>query len=228
MKTALLYVLGGLMLALVVSVAWWTRLVVEPTPHQIAAGETVVGISRDRGVTMEAIAEANNLSVGQLEALDTGEIVAIPPRTPSGLDVWKVHGVGLGAEILGVLLSFWLALVAGLLPKGYRQQMFGISAALGLASYAGSHAVAAETPLLTPEFVFGSVKDGFAWAAAFPLFASVFGVSRLAQGGGAGVAPGGRGPLGGKRKDAAERKEPAVAPDPVGGDDEAQGPPAAR
>jgi hypothetical protein len=202
-------------------------LVVEPTPYQIAAGETVAEISRDRGVTMEAIAEANDLSVGQLEALDTGEMVAIPQRTPSGLDVWKVHGVGLGAEILGVLLSFWLALVAGLLPKGYRQQMFGISAALGLASYAGSHAVAAETPLLTPEFVFGSVKDGFAWAAAFPLFASLFGVSRLAQGGGAGEAPVGRGPLAGRRKETADRKEPAAEVESAEGDQEVPNPPAA-
>ncbi len=218
MKSAMLYILGGLMLALVVSVAWWTRMVVEPTPHVMTQGETVVELVRDFGVSAEAIADANNVSISELQAFGTGDLVAIPRPAPSGIGVWKVHGFGLAAEILGVALSFWLALVAGLLPKGYRQQMLGISAALGLASYAGSHAVAGQAPVLTPEFLFSSIKDGFAWAAAFPLFASVFGVNKLS---------GDRAARRAEKADAKEtgrsRDEPSLPP---GGEDEMSADPA--
>ena len=175
MKSALLYVLAALMLALIVSVAWWTRLAEQPQHYVIGSGDTVESISAAYDVEIELLAEANGTDEEDL-VIVPGESIMIPAAPATGANVWLAHGAGIGAEIGGVLLSFWLSLVAGLLPRGYRKQMFGISAALGLASYAGSHAGVEQAISLTPGFLFDAIKDGFMWAAAFPMFAAAFGM----------------------------------------------------
>ncbi len=175
MKAAVLYVLAGLMLALIVSVAWWTRLAEKPSEHTVRQGETIETLAADFGVEPELIARTNGTTVDEFN-IRPGEPVLVPAVPATGSGVWLAHGAGIVAEIGGVLLSFWLALVAGIVVRGYRQQILGISVALGIASYAASHAGVDQAIAITPGFLFASMKDGFMWAAAFPLFAAAFGM----------------------------------------------------
>lgn len=175
MKGALLYILAGLMLVLIVSVAWWERLAEQPSEHIVRQGETLTSISTDLGVEPGAIADANGVEVNEI-IIRPGVTILVPKVPTTGTGVWLAHGAGIIAEITGVLLSFWLGLVAGIVPRGYRQQILGISAALGVASYAANYAGTDQAISITPGFLFTSIKDGFMWAAAFPLFAAAFGM----------------------------------------------------
>jgi hypothetical protein len=177
-RQALLYLLAAVFLALIVSVAWWTREVrlgPAATVYEVQSGDTPAAIAERFEVSPAALAEANEAPPGAF-APRPGDEILIPAPASAPLAVWGVHGVGLVAEVVGVLMSFWLALVAGLLPARVRGQILGIGLVLGLASYAAGQAVAEADPRLTPQFVFESIKDGFTWAAAFPLFARAFGV----------------------------------------------------
>jgi LysM repeat protein len=177
-----LYLLAAVFLAAIISLAWWTRLAETPRVHEVRTGETLDGIADEYEVSPADLAEANDDTVSTI-VIEPGETLVVPTTPPSGLDVWYAHAAGLGAEILGVLLSFWLALIAGMTPSGYRKQILGISVVLGIASYASTWAVTDAVPLLTPRFVFSALKDGFAWSAAFPMFAAAFGFGRAARSG---------------------------------------------
>lgn len=180
MRSALLYLLAAVFLAGIVSLAWWTHEAEAPRARVVRQGDTVVGLAEQYGVEPAALAEANDATTATLE-LEPGTTIAVPLAEPTGLGVWYAHGVGLGAEILGVLLSFWLALIAGMAPAGFRRQILGISVVLGIASYASTWAVTDAAPMITPRFVFAALKDGFAWSAAFPMFAAAFGFGRAAR-----------------------------------------------
>ncbi len=176
----LVYALAALFLALIISVAWWTLSVTEgaeATMYTVQAADTAHSIADDFGVDAGTLAVANDSTIAGFEPKE-GEVIAIPPVSQEQPSVWVVHSIGLTAEVVGVLMSFWLALVAGLLPADLRGQILGIGLVLGLASYAAAQGVAPGDPQLTPQFVFGAVKDGFAWSAAFPLFATAFGLVR--------------------------------------------------
>ena len=80
--------------------------------------------------------------------------------------------------------------IMGLVPKSIRGQILGISLVLGIASYSAAMATRVVNPPLTPQFVFGAVKDGFVWAAAFPMFARAFGMRDPTDPTPAPVAPG--------------------------------------
>lgn len=180
MRHALLYLLAAIFLVLIVSVAWWTREFVsrvEVELYTVPVGQTVESMAGELGVTPEELAVANDKTVATFKP-QPGQEIRVPPREPTAVDIWKVHIVGLLAEALGVLMSFWLAIVAGLLPTGLRRQILGIALVLGIASYAAVQGIAPGEPQLTPQFVFMAIKDGFAWSAAFPLFARAFGFTR--------------------------------------------------
>ncbi len=183
MRAAALYLVGAVLLVAIVSIAWWTRGFLPPPPapdavrttYTAQAGDTVDSVAASLDVEAQALADANDKS-STTAALAPGETLDVPAPAPSLVDTWKVHGVGLGAQILGVLLSFWLSILTGVLPKTpLRRQVLGISLVLGIASYASAQAVAGDARL-TPQFVFGAIKDGFLWSAAFPMFARVLGV----------------------------------------------------
>lgn len=183
MRAAALYLAAAVLLVVIVSVAWWTRgfLPAPPAPDAVRttytaqAGDTIESVAGSMSIDPAALADAND-KTSTTAALQAGEELEVPPATPSLVDTWKVHGVGLAAQILGVLLSFWLSILTGVLPKTpLRRQILGISLVLGIASYASAQAVAGDAQL-TPQFVFGAVKDGFLWSAAFPMFARVLGV----------------------------------------------------
>ncbi len=179
MRKGILYLFAAAALALIISVAWWTREYVarhyESQVHTVQAGETAEGIANDYGVTLDELASAND---AQPEAMSVtpGEPIVVPIPSPTPVNEWLTHLIGLGGTVLGVLMSLWLALVAGLLPKRIRGQVLGISLVLGVASYASTYAVVQGPVLLTPTFLFIAIRDGFAWAAAFPMLARALGI----------------------------------------------------
>lgn len=186
MRAATLYIAAAICLVLIVSMAWWTREFI-PLPPDPSAVETTVRYEVQAGDSAEAIAEGFKIDLGELTAanpssmagdapLQPGETLVIPMPDAGLLSTWGVHGLGLLAELVGVLLSFWLAAMTGILPKTVRRQVFGIAAVLAIVSYAASQSVAAENPLVTPQFVFGALKDGFMWSAAFPMLARLLGI----------------------------------------------------
>lgn len=174
MRSALLYMLGLGGLALIFGVGWLTYQSTRNTAVLVKPGDTVTSIAEDAGLSKDELLDANE-GLSEVGELEPGDVLQIPPVSPTPGVVWATHLAGLAAEVTGVLLSFWLAIVAGLLPKRYRRQVLGISVALGVASYATTWAVVRVDPMLTPQFLFAAVKDGFAWASAFPLFAAAFG-----------------------------------------------------
>ena len=197
MRQAALYLAAALCLVLIVSLAWWTREFIPRVPQE--AVETVTHYTVQEGDSAALIAEAFQVAPDQLSLANAiadpsqlqvkpGQVLLVPQRAPSLTSTWGAHLGGLGAEVLGVRLSFWLAAMAGVLPKRIRKQILGISLALGIVSYAAAQAVAVKEALLTPQFVFAAVKDGFMWAAAFPMLAQVLGIREpVAGGGGAGA-----------------------------------------
>ncbi len=183
MRSATLYVAAALCLVLIVSLAWWTRdfipLPPEPdaltTQYTLQEGDSPESVAEAFRVSEAALAEANAAaSIDQLPGAAGSTIVI-----PGGRDLartWGVHAAGLLFELIGVLLSFWLAAMVGLLPRSVRAQVFGISLVLAIVSYAASQSVATSNPLLTPQFLFGALKDGFLWSAAFPMLAKLLGI----------------------------------------------------
>ncbi len=185
MRKAALYLAAGLCLMLIVSLAWWTRdfmphvpadAVETVTRYTVQTGDTAATIASAFEVAPIQLAEANAMAdPAQLE-IKPGQVLLVPQAEHSLTSTWGAHLGGLGAEVLGVLLSFWLAAMAGVLPKHIRRQILGISLALGIVSYAAAQAVAVKQATLTPQFVFAAIKDGFMWAAAFPMLAQVLGI----------------------------------------------------
>jgi hypothetical protein len=186
MRSATLYITAALCLVLIVSLAWWTRDFVPapPDPEGLVTRYTL-----QEGDTPESVAEAFRLPFEDLAAANGASGIAQMPSSPGSVltipserslaSTWGVHGAGLVAEMLGVLLSFWLAAMIGLLPKPVRGQIFGISLVLALVSYAAAQSVAATNPSLTPQFLFGALKDGFMWSAAFPMLARLLGIKNV-------------------------------------------------
>jgi len=146
-------------------------------------GDTVPGVADKLGVSADALAKANDLAA--TATLDAGAELTVPPDASDWREVWSTHLAGIGAAFVGVFMSFWLSLAVGIVAKGYRAQIFSISFVLALASYAATQASAAGQPVLTPQFLFASIKDGFAWSSAFPMFAWALGI-RDRKGGAAG------------------------------------------
>ena len=122
----------------------------------------------------QRVAEANDLPSTDSQP-QPGTALTVPAPETTTWSEWGTHLLGLAGTVLGVFMSLWLALVAGLLPKPIRRQLLGISLVLGISSYAASAAVAGPV-LLTPAYIFGTIKDGFAWAAAFPMLARALGI----------------------------------------------------
>ena len=177
MRQGLLYVFAAAALVLIVSVAWWTRerLQQDVVSYVVRPGDTARTIAEDHGVTVVQLAEANQSDEPE-PTLTPGDTVLIPSPSPTPATVWFTHLIGIAGEMLGVFMSLWLALVAGLLPRTIRRQVVGISVVIGLTSYASTYAVVGTDVLLTPAYLFGTIKDGFAWAAAFPMLARAIGI----------------------------------------------------
>ena len=184
MRQGILYVFAALALVLIVSVAWWTKSSIEKNTqtYTVQAGDTAASIAEDHAISETALATANDAEVGKVPVV-TGQVLLIPSPSPTPITVWFTHLVGILGTMLGVFMSLWLALVAGLLPKPIRKQVLGISLVLGLVSYASTYAVIGTAVVLTPTYLFITIKDGFAWAAAFPMLARAIGIREAAQAG---------------------------------------------
>jgi len=175
MRKGILYLFAAGALVLIVSIGWWTRDYLQQQKYIVQLGDTVVSIAAELEVSPRDLATANGASPENLP-LEPGDELIVPAPSATSLAVWRTHGVGVAGEILGVFMSLWLALVAGLLPKTIRRQILGISLVLGLTSYATIYAVVPAPLSLTPAFLFATIKDGFAWAAAFPMLARALGI----------------------------------------------------
>lgn len=187
MRSAMLYVLGAACLVGIVSIAWWSREFMPPPVttaatqgvYTVQPGDDLQSVAAAFDVPPESLVQANPSIQSTTDSLTPGEEITIPPADPSLTEIWGIHLVGIGAEILGVFLSFWLAIATGILPKTrVRRQVLGISLVLGFVSYAATMAIL-PNPTLSPQFVFMAVKDGFVWAAAFPMFARALGIREL-------------------------------------------------
>ena len=179
MRAGVMYLLAGIFLVLIVSIAWWTRefpASPQVQTHVVQPGETAAAIATAFGISPAALAEANRAPEAEGFAPEPGDVVLIPVPNAGRMATIGVHAAGLGAEVLGVFMSFWLAVVSGILPKGLRRQVLGIAIVLGVVSYSATHALDVAVPELSPQFIFAAIKDGFAWSAAFPMFARAFGV----------------------------------------------------
>lgn len=226
MKALALYVLALGFLVLIAFVGWtgWRgsllggSLEVHTTQTQIvtigAGGDTLPGVADSLGVPIDDLQRAN-ATLSPSVVLAEGIEVTVPPEATTWQALVGIHAAGLGAEFLGVFLSFWLALAVGIVPKGYRVQIFGISFVLALASYAAVQAGAVGNPSMTPQFLFGAIKDGFAWSTAFPMFAWALGIRerKVSPAGGVGGLSG----TGGARKPGASDvvAEPAAPASPA-------------
>lgn len=189
MRSAALYIAAAICLVLIVSMAWWSREYIPIPPHadavevtttyRVQEDDTVAGIAEGFLIDETALAAANEISAAGGMTIEPGQVIRIPTPERGLVDTWGVHGLGLLAELIGVLLSFWLASMVGLLPKGVRNQIFGISSVLAIVSYAASQSVAVDNPMTSPQFLFGALKDGFMWSAAFPMLARLLGIKDI-------------------------------------------------
>lgn len=179
MRQGILYVFAAGALALMVSMTWWTQRYVaehyEAQVYTVQPGDSIVSIANETGTTPENLAEANGGNVEDLKVTPGEQIIVPPPESTSPAE-WGTHALGIAGTILGVFMSLWLALVAGLLPRRIRRQVLGISLVLGLTSYATTYAAVGGSVQLTPTYLFIAIRDGFAWAAAFPMLARALGI----------------------------------------------------
>ncbi len=169
-------VFAGVSILIIAATSWSTWMTVPPPAgwyHVVQAGETLASIALKYGVTVEALAQANDIT--PTEDVYPGQSLLIPERRISRLEEWGVHLLGLGGEAVGVFISLWLTRAAGLLPNHVRRQIVGISLAIALVSYATSQAAQRGAAILSPQFLFQTIKDGFAWSTSLPLFAKAFG-----------------------------------------------------
>ncbi|MFQ5460241.1 MAG: LysM peptidoglycan-binding domain-containing protein [Anaerolineae bacterium] len=178
MKSALLNGLAAVFLAAIAAVAWSTHgLPPAPVdhPYTVASGDTAPSIAGDADLSLTELAEANASTAASFRPVP-GQVIIIPAPKPTLSDEIAIHGAGLAAEIVGVIMSLWLAFFTGLLAKGHRRQIVAISLVLGVASYAADQAGGTRVPAVTPSFLFAALRDGFAWSAAFPMFARALGL----------------------------------------------------
>jgi hypothetical protein len=175
MSRRLLALAAGLM-AVVLLVGWATAVQRDRYLSGIRAQETLAHVVAAYELSADDLMRADGLGV-TLTAVPEGKLLIDPAPAASLSSVWGVHAVGMLAEVAGVLMSFWLARAAGMVPQRLKGQILGLSLILGVVSYSTAHATSVVGPVLTPQHLFASLKDGFVWAAAFPMFGRAFGLS---------------------------------------------------
>jgi LysM repeat protein len=172
-----IYLLAALLLLfLVIDIGQATWLLTPPLTRKyvVQPGETLADVAGRYHVAGAAILQASGLHSGI--AVEPGLVLSIPLPALASLRQWNVQWVGLLGTLVGAALSFWLALVTGLLPRSARFRIFAISLALALIGYAALQVSSSEVPaIITPLFVFDAIKDGFAWSISVPLLAKALG-----------------------------------------------------
>jgi LysM repeat protein len=173
------YALLALAVIAAVSVATYFAWA-EPEPsryYTAQPGDTWENLALRYSVSVRGLLRANGLAALS-RPLREGESVVIPPPRPAPAEVWQANGLGILAELAGAAVGLWLAARVGLLPKRVRRGMVTLSLALAAVSYGAGRVVAIEPlALLSSEFIFAAVKDGFTWSASLALIARAAGVS---------------------------------------------------
>jgi hypothetical protein len=165
----------------VVLVAWATAVQLDRMASEVAPEAALVQVASALGLDLTGLGGEPGTDTGlSVIAVPGGDVLVIPVSASAASgprsSAWGVHVVGLLAEISGVFMSFWLAKAADMVPRRLKGQILGLSLVLGVVSYSSANAATVVGPVLTPQHVFASVKDGFVWAAAFPMFARAFGL----------------------------------------------------
>jgi len=171
-----LVVLAGVMLGVIVLGGWLTTSSIEQVAEPLPVPDTIDVLTQAAGISPQdfSFGDEDQMSIAVLD--EDRMLIALAPQATTRSE-WLVHLAGLAAETFGVFLSFYLARAAGMIPRRLRGQILGLSLVLGVASYATANAAALVTPPLSPQVLLGSIKDGFVWAAAFPMFANAFGMA---------------------------------------------------
>ena len=170
--------LALLVIAAVSAATYLTWAEPEPSRNYTAQpGDTWENLALRYSVSVRALLRANRLATLS-RPLREGESVVIPPPHPAAAELWRANGIGILAEVVGAAIGLWLASSVGLLPKRARRGVVSLSLILAVASYGAGRLVATEPlTLLSPEFIFSTVKDGFTWSASLALIARAAGVA---------------------------------------------------
>lgn len=168
--------LAGVMVGVILLGGWLTAASIDQVSEPQPVPDGIDELTKAAGFSPQdfSFGEDDQMSIAVLG--EDRMLIALAPQ-PTTSSEWVVHLAGLAAETFGVFLSFYLARAAGMIPRRLRGQILGLSLVLGVASYATANAAALVTPPLSPQVVLGSIKDGFVWAAAFPMFANAFGMA---------------------------------------------------
>ena len=172
-----LYWIVGLLVAfLAVDVALATWLLTPPLSRQylVQPGETLADVARLTRTHEQIILEANSLRPGTV--LQPGQMLSIPTPPLGPLLNLPVQFAGLAGTLLGVLMSFWLCRLAGLMPADYAGRILGVTLFVSAVSYLAGQAAARQMITnVTPMFVLDSARAAFAWSVSVPLMASALG-----------------------------------------------------
>ena len=166
-----------LLLFLIIDIGLATWVLAPPLTRQyiVQPDETVADIANKYHLHEQVIVQSNDLRPGNL--VQPGQVLSIrvTPLTPF-LD-WQLQLVGLAGTLVGVLISFWVCHLSGLLPRGLGGRVISLSLAVAVVNYVIIQASSSAMPAaITPLFVLNSVKDGFAWSTGLLLLAKALGI----------------------------------------------------
>ena len=168
--------IGLLLVFLIVDAGLATWLLTPPLTRSyvVQPGETVVDIADRFSVHEQAIVQLNRLRPGSI--VQSGQVLLIPMAPLGPFLQWGLQLVGVLGTLAGVLISAWLCSLCGLLPTGAKAQITGISLAVAIIHYVVIQVSGSNVPaVITPLFVLGAIKDGFAWSSLLHLVSKALG-----------------------------------------------------
>jgi len=176
MRSALLILFAILLVVGIGAGAWWARQAAQPLSHTVASGETLANVAMRYGVTPSELAEANELGVDK--GIDTlklpiGTALSVPRHAATQRDVMVAYGIGLLAEVGGLLVAYILALMVGILARRRRRQALSLAILVGLVSYVITVAARVDAPPTVPALVSWSLRDGFTCAGLIVMFSGL-------------------------------------------------------
>jgi len=178
------FLIGLLLIFLIIDAGLATRLLTPSLTRSyvVQPGETLADIADKFKVHEQVIVQKNRLRPGS--PVQSGQVLWIPMSPLGPLLQWELQLVGIAGTLVGVLVSFWLSNLSGLLPKDANVAIMGSSLAVAIIHYAVIQVSGSEMPaVITPLFALNSVKDGFAWSTVLLLLSRALGFGRASTSG---------------------------------------------
>lgn len=179
-RGGLYWAIGLLLIFVIIDVALATWLITPPghLTHVVQPGDTVDAVAARYHLHPQVLMEANSLRPG--EGLVDRQALSIPTAPLAPFSEWELQLIGLGSTLLGVWISFSMANMTGLLPGYLRGRILTVSLAVALVSYATIQASRGEPQTaISPMFILGCIKDGFAWSVSVPLLGKLLGLGPM-------------------------------------------------